>query len=352
VRKAAVILALTLIATVIAGTARAGTPVSVTATGVVEFNQIGDPPLGNVNSGDPVTMTFAVDSDVFFDSPDISMASFSLVLGMEELTLQMPFPAGQTPYFVIRDNDPAVDGFFVSTNVDFPFGVPISQTGIFGQFLDNFLVTYEGDTLPSLDILDALGTYDFTGLTVFGWSIDDGPFQAMFIIFEEMTIAVEVMDDDGDGVPNEDDLCPDTMIPEPVPMESLGVNRWALMDDDGMFDTNSPPGVGPDYMFTIMDTAGCSCTQIAEMMHLGLGHSKFGCSIGVMKEWVVYVAGVDYGKGDGYHTEAPGFTEGLSRLDFSGDVDRWDPEEKVTPQADPGDRFSVGTKPSQGKTRK
>jgi hypothetical protein len=38
--------------------------------------------------------------------------------------------------------------------------------------------------------------------------------------------------------------------------------------------------------FDIFDTAGCSCEQISEELGLGHGHTKFGCSIGIMKEWV------------------------------------------------------------------
>ena len=37
-------------------------------------------------------------------------------------------------------------------------------------------------------------------------------------------------------------------IPEDVPANSLGVNRWALIDDDTTFDTTLPwgGGDGPD----------------------------------------------------------------------------------------------------------
>ena len=38
--------------------------------------------------------------------------------------------------------------------------------------------------------MDALGTYDFTGIQVFNWTITDGPFDAMGLIFSEMTIAL------------------------------------------------------------------------------------------------------------------------------------------------------------------
>ena len=100
-------------------------------------------------------------------------------------------------------------------------------------------------------------------------------------------------DGDGDGVDDDIDVCPGTSIPESVPTKHLGVNRWALVDDDNTFDTNSPPGGGngPGVEFTIGDTAGCSCEQIIEAMALGRGHAKFGCSTGVMSQWITAVGG-------------------------------------------------------------
>lgn len=317
----------------LAGPVLAGTPVMVTVTGEVEYNQIGAPPLGNVMAGEPVTMSFVVDSDIFDDSmvfPTRGYAidpwSFSLAFSTVEIGLQDPFPATETPYFVLRDNDPAVDGFFIATNVNNPFGfgLPLDQTGIFDQFAASFRVTYVGDTLSSLNILDALGTYDFDGLTVFGFGIDDGPFEyVMFIIFEQMTIAVVPTDDDGDGILNDDDLCPDTMIPESVPTVQLGTNRWALVDDDGTFDTNPPNGEGPGFMFDLEDTGGCSCEQIIEMWDLGEGHVKFGCSNGVMLDWVLDVSGAPYGSddsvGDPLIPDASvGSAGGMSHMQFDG----------------------------------
>lgn len=184
-------------ATLIVAATVSADEVLVTVTGVVEFNQINPPPLGNVNPNDDATLTFIIDSDTFVDSASfptrgylIAPASFTLTLGGTTIGLQSPFPLGQFAYFGIRDNDPAVDGFFVSTDVDGPIGVPIDQTGAFEQFRNNFYVTYTGDTLNSLDVLDAVGTYDFTGLTVFNWTVDDGPFQPMGMIFEQLVIDV------------------------------------------------------------------------------------------------------------------------------------------------------------------
>ncbi len=90
---------------------------------------------------------------------------------------------------------------------------------------------------------------------------------------------------DGDGVSDDADFCPATVIPESVPTRRLGVHRWALTDDDFVFDTVN--GTGANY--TTADTAGCSCSQIIAAQGLGAGHSKFGCSNEAMDEWVELV---------------------------------------------------------------
>ncbi|MEM9411343.1 MAG: hypothetical protein AAGA30_09535 [Planctomycetota bacterium] len=166
----------------------------ITITGEVEFNQISTGILGNVDPGGFVGINFVVDSEVFFDSPNFPTRGYPIQSflmdfgGSNQIELQVAFPETQTPYFVIRNDDPAVDGFFISTNVDFPVGVPLNQTGQFSQFINNFSATYLGDTLNSFDLQDANGIYDFDGLTVFNWTMDDGPFNASGFIFDEMLI--------------------------------------------------------------------------------------------------------------------------------------------------------------------
>jgi hypothetical protein len=76
------------------------------------------------------------------------------------------------------------------------------------------------------------------------------------------------------------------VIPENVPTSSLGTNRFALTNGDGLFDTNASKGKGPRQSFTLGDTAGCSCEQIIAAQGLGTGHTKFGCSIGEMQDWI------------------------------------------------------------------
>ena len=93
-------------------------------------------------------------------------------------------------------------------------------------------------------------------------------------------------DEDEDGIEDQIDVCPGTVIPESIPTKELGTNRFALVDGDGVFDTRAPKGKGPKASFDISATAGCSCEQIIEAQELGKGHRKFGCSVGEMEEWV------------------------------------------------------------------
>ena len=95
-----------------------------------------------------------------------------------------------------------------------------------------------------------------------------------------------IKDSDGDGVTDDADYCPGTVIPEGAPTRELRTNNFALVDDDRLFDTKDPNGKGPQMSFDIFDTAGCSCEQIVVEQELGKGHLKFGCSLGVMKNWV------------------------------------------------------------------
>ncbi len=93
-------------------------------------------------------------------------------------------------------------------------------------------------------------------------------------------------DSDGDGVADAADVCPGTAIPEAVPTRHLGFFRYALVDGDTTFDSRAPwwwPHQLPT--FTTEDTAGCSCEQIIDELHLGNGQRKFGCGLPVMLFW-------------------------------------------------------------------
>lgn len=153
--------------------ASAGVPVQVDITGTVLFNSITAPPLSGVTSGQSVLMSFLVNSNTFeedipgdvraynIDRPSFSM-NFS---GGVSVGLLDPFPG--EAYFGVIDGFPVSDGFFVSSSTVSPGGVALEQT----PFNANVRVGYVGTTLSSLDILDAVGSYDFTGLTSFEFTL-------------------------------------------------------------------------------------------------------------------------------------------------------------------------------------
>jgi len=188
--------AIALVAVMLVAGAAHAVMVDVVVTGEVVWNQVSFGEFAVVNSGDPVTLAFTVDSEDFLNSGTyntrgyvIDTASFSLTMGAAVAGAQDPFPG--VPYFVLRDNDPVADGFFISTdNVDWPTGVPTDEPAqIDPYFVSTCEVGYTGDTLSSLDILDALGTYTYDGLTSFYFNVNDGPFEAIGFDFFQMVIS-------------------------------------------------------------------------------------------------------------------------------------------------------------------
>jgi hypothetical protein len=159
----------------------------------------------------------------------------------------------------------------------------------------SFLTLSDGNLLPSdsctfsVELQVPLTTESGSYLNVTSDLL--GPGGAFLAEPATATLTVfEPIDSDGDGVLDDDDFCPGTVIPEGVPTVRLGVNRFALVDEDHIFDTTPPRGRGPAVEFTTADTAGCSCEQIIVEMDLGKGHTKFGCSLGAMRDWVDLVA--------------------------------------------------------------
>jgi|GEM_PF-578265 len=163
--------------------------------------------------------------------------------------------SGERYSFIFRGNAQALDHALTSTGLDelvrdFQFGRGNSDAAV---------ILIDDDSTP-------LRSSDHDGLVLF-----------------------LAKDSDGDGVTDDADYCPGTVIPEGAPTADLGTNRFALTDDDRIFDTNNPKGTGPMASFDIFDTAGCSCEQIVVEQELGKGHLKFGCSLGEMEEWVEWV---------------------------------------------------------------
>ncbi|MCW5767694.1 MAG: hypothetical protein KIT19_03350 [Phycisphaeraceae bacterium] len=181
----------------------------VSINGRVEFN-ISNPSNPNTNPdilairpGHLLSYTFTVDSDAFVGHPtfgirayEIDPASFAVTTNQGfSAGMSYPLPGGSTPYFVVRDNDPAVDGFYITWGgIELPFGLPITESGLFGDpFEAAFSVGYTGNTLSSLDIAGAAGTYGYGNggpgtLTSFYFNLVDLGFEVVGIEFTDMTI--------------------------------------------------------------------------------------------------------------------------------------------------------------------
>lgn len=197
-RRAIGILAIVVIGTCLPGFVL-GATVEVTIAGVVTFNGISEPPLSNVATGNEVIMRFAVDSDDFVDGVPgdtrgypIDPSSFQLLFDTP-VTVELLDPLPTPAYFTLVDGFPVADGFFVATSPVSPGGVPLEQE----PYQANVDLGYTGETLDSLDILDAAGAYGFDGLTRFGynlWSVVPDNV-AMEIDFLNMTI----VETGGDG---------------------------------------------------------------------------------------------------------------------------------------------------------
>lgn len=189
-------LALLLISIPFAGFAK---PVKVTMTGRVGYNVIkGD--LTNIKAGDPATMSFFVDSSVFDDNPfnptrgyPVNLSSFSFNVSGVNLPIVDPQP-DSTAYFVLRDNDPAVDGFFMSQgNLDYPMPIAIKVPGLNPVHELNFLRTFtNGNVLPSLEILRSLKRFGFEYMSSFQWTVGRFGTYGMEINYETITLAAGV----------------------------------------------------------------------------------------------------------------------------------------------------------------
>lgn len=148
---------------------------------------------------------------------------------------------------------------------------------------------YDQDSFEGPGILPA-GTYHYRWIPQVSPDTNTEFFALDNIRLSGDFVVLSDDDDDGDGVPNDLDLCPATVIPEPVATSGLGNNRWALLGCGPEFDTTAPNGNGPGRSYTTADTMGCSCEQIAAELGLGEGHTKHGCSISVMDAWVELVS--------------------------------------------------------------
>ncbi len=84
-------------------------------------------------------------------------------------------------------------------------------------------------------------------------------------------------DKDSDGVLDNEDRCPNTVLPESVPTKKLLRKRYADIDGDGIFETKEKEII--DSQYSLNDTYGCTCEQILDLKHNNIAEKKFGCRI-------------------------------------------------------------------------
>ena len=87
-------------------------------------------------------------------------------------------------------------------------------------------------------------------------------------------------DIDDDGVPDGLDLCPGTLA-DTIDPNDLRRRHYAWYGGDFFAS-----GGDDDPVYTLSDTRGCSAEQIITKLGLGQGHSKFGLSLGAIRDWI------------------------------------------------------------------
>jgi hypothetical protein len=92
------------------------------------------------------------------------------------------------------------------------------------------------------------------------------------------TVTLFPGDSDGDGVLDEFDRCPATVLPD-EPTVELKSNRYVATADGFVAGDGT---AGP----SLADTGGCSGTQVIELLDLGWGHQRFGITASALDQWL------------------------------------------------------------------
>ncbi len=154
------------------------------------------------------------------------------------------------------------------------------------------------DTVPRILGTQLLSWLDVTSVTI------DASEQTETMVSDNWIICPGSTDTDGDGVLDLADLCPETPLFE-TPTDGLKKHSWMDTLGDTQFKTEAKKKdkKGDALIFTLADTGGCSCTQIAEITESEKHaaeiaadpskldkymkkHLKHGCKTKLMQEWI------------------------------------------------------------------
>jgi hypothetical protein len=172
--------------------------VTIQATGTVDTNLVADAePLSLVAPGETVALVIEVDaenSQSDFDQARgyvIDTFTLSFSGGVLLDLLDGPFPE----YFSLADGFYfGNDSFFIGGATFEPGKLPLEQE----PYLIDLQLSYAGDTIDSVDIMDALGTYGAESMNYFAFRVWNSYFNdpenlVMNFEFDQLTITSEVV---------------------------------------------------------------------------------------------------------------------------------------------------------------
>ena len=178
----------------------AASPVRFTATAHVERNDFtagtffGVPDDVHTGAGAPVKLTIMVDSDNYINSAAYPTRVRAYTFGVNDLSLD----AGAVHavlrsdrtlnYLCLRNNDPGVDGVFISQGTDYDTELPLAMSP--NNYGVAFAYGFNNATVfPSLDILQCTGTYAYEHIGSYNFTIQRGEFSTpMLYWFTDFSI--------------------------------------------------------------------------------------------------------------------------------------------------------------------
>ncbi|MCV2368108.1 PEP-CTERM sorting domain-containing protein [Roseateles oligotrophus] len=189
--------------------------VRVEVVGSVEYSVI-QGGLSGVKAGDRAVMSFNLDSDNYLNSENfptrgyrIDLGSFDLSIGGVHMQLDMPQAGSGDALFVLRDNDPEVDGFFLSLGPDDRVPLSLHVPGLEPEHELEFGRTFSVNTaLHSLNILDAVGVYGFENMSSYQWTMGRFGNYGLEVGYEGISISA---------------------VPEPTTQALFGLGALALL---------------------------------------------------------------------------------------------------------------------------
>lgn len=156
--------------------------------------------FGDVEVGDPVSMSYSIDAADAISAPTaphrrgyvVDLASFEMTVGGVDVPLY-PQP---TPFYLVLEVDPDTpySKLHLSHDLEQPFDIGMGLNGPSGfpLMLGNGYWLNEG-LITTLDIATAAGSYDLDDYLSSGWGFDTG-FQ-QYIDFSPVSMTIHVVND-------------------------------------------------------------------------------------------------------------------------------------------------------------